>query len=158
MRIYKDTRFSKDKTPYKTNVGIQFRHETGKDVHCPGYYVHIADDGCFLGVGIWHPESKALAAIREAIDEDPKTWKKARDHKPFASSYALEGDSLKRAPKGYEIDHPLIVDLRRKDFIAVQQIKKTDLRRKDFSDFVTKEFKKATPLMRFLCEALDVKF
>lgn len=158
MRIYKDTRFSQDKTPYKTNVGIQFRHESGKDVHAPGYYVHIANDGCFLGAGIWRPESKALADIRDAIDENPDAWRKARDHKPFVSAYTLEGDSLKRAPKGYDPEHPLIEDLRRKDFIAVQPITKTALRRKDFSDFVTSEFRKATPLMRFLCNALDVAF
>ena len=132
MRIYKDTRFSKDKTPYKTNVGIQFRHETGKDVHCPGYYLHLANDGCFLGVGIWHPESKTLAAIRESVDENAKQWIKARDHKPFAAAYKLEGDSLKRAPKGIDSDHPMIIDLRRKDFIAVQGIKASYLKRRTF--------------------------
>ena len=52
MRIYRDTRFAKDKTPYKTNVGIQFRHEMGKDVHCPGFYVHLSPGECFLGAGI----------------------------------------------------------------------------------------------------------
>ena len=52
MRIHRDTRFSKDKTPYKVNIGIQFRHKAGKDIHAPGYYVHIAPDGCFIGVGM----------------------------------------------------------------------------------------------------------
>jgi len=71
MRIHKDARFSKDKTPYKINVGIQFRHFMGKDVHAPGFYFHLANDECFIGAGIWRPESKALNAIRTCIDENP---------------------------------------------------------------------------------------
>ena len=57
MRVFRDTRFSRDKTPYKTNIGIQFRHAVGKDVHAPGFYVHIASDECFLAVGCWHPDA-----------------------------------------------------------------------------------------------------
>ena len=82
MRVYRDTRFSKDKTPYKTNIGIQFRHEVGKDVHAPGYYVHIEPGNIFVGVGMWHPESGALRAIRERIAGKPDDWKKfkRKDH------------------------------------------------------------------------------
>ena len=79
MRIYRDTRFSKDKTPYKTNIGIQFRHQFAKDVHAPGYYVHIAADECFIGIGTWRPPSDALLKIREHIAEHPKKWVSARD-------------------------------------------------------------------------------
>ena len=60
FRIYRDVRFSKDKSPYKTTAGIQFRHENGKDVHAPGFYLHLEPDGVFVGVGIWHPETKIL--------------------------------------------------------------------------------------------------
>ena len=70
MRVYRDTRFSKDKRPYKTNIGIHFRHEVGKDVHAPGFYLHIAPGECFVGVGVWRPDSRALAKIRDAIVED----------------------------------------------------------------------------------------
>ena len=63
MRVYRDTRFSKDKSPYKTNIGIQFRHEQGKDVHAPGFYFHVEPGDCFVGVGLWRPESKALNKI-----------------------------------------------------------------------------------------------
>jgi uncharacterized protein (TIGR02453 family) len=77
MRVYRDTRFSKDKTPYKTNVGIQFRHEAGRDVHCPGFYLHLEPGRCFLGAGIWRPDSKALRAIRDFIADNPGGWRKA---------------------------------------------------------------------------------
>ena len=72
MRVHRDVRFSKDKSPYKTNVGIQFRHSAGKDVHAPGLYVHLAPDECFLGAGLWRPERDALAGIRKTIAERPR--------------------------------------------------------------------------------------
>ena len=67
MRVYRDTRFAKDGAPYKTNVGIQFRHEQGRDVHAPGFYVHIAPGECFLAVGLWRPEPEPLGRVRQAI-------------------------------------------------------------------------------------------
>jgi len=79
MRVYRDTRFGKDKTPYKTNVGIQFRHEVGKDVHAPGFYVHISAASCFVGVGTWHPPADALLNIRQLIADKPELWLAARD-------------------------------------------------------------------------------
>jgi uncharacterized protein (TIGR02453 family) len=79
MRVYRDTRFSRDKTPYKTNIGIQFRHELGKDVHAPGYYLHIAPNECFAAIGLWHPESSALFKIRQAIADKSEAWRAARD-------------------------------------------------------------------------------
>ncbi len=69
MRVYRDTRFARDSEPLKTNVGIQFRHELGRDIHAPGFYVHIAPDECFLAVGLWRPEPDALGRIRQAIVE-----------------------------------------------------------------------------------------
>ena len=89
MRIYKDTRFSKDKTPYKTNVGISLRHQADTDIHAPGAYIHLDPAECFVGVGCWRPPSKTLAAIRAAIDEDPKAWKRARDNKSFNQQFEL---------------------------------------------------------------------
>ena len=67
MRVHRDVRFGKDKSPYKTNVGIQFRHELGKDVHAPGFYLHIEPGNNFVGAGIWRPDSQTLATIRTAI-------------------------------------------------------------------------------------------
>ena len=100
MRVYRDTRFSKDKTPYKTNVGIHFRHELGRNVHAPGYYVHVAPEECFLAMGLWRPDAAALGEIRKAIVESPGRWRRARDDKRFRDRFTLEGDSLKSAPAG----------------------------------------------------------
>ena len=158
FRIYRDTRFSHDKRPYKTHAGVQFRHERAKDVHAPGFYLHIEPRQAFIGVGIWHPDSDTLKLLRDAIVENPAKWKRAKSAKSFAAEFDLAGDSLKRAPKGYDPDHPLIEDLRRKDFIAVTKLKERDLVAPGFLDRFTKTCTVATPFMRFLAEACGLEW
>lgn len=158
MRIYRDTRFSKDKTPYKTNIGIHFRHRLGKDMHVPGYYVHIAPDEIFVGIGTWHPPSDALLKIREHIIEHPKNWLSARNDKCFREQFVLYGDKLKTAPRGFPKDHKLIEDLKWKDFIAVQNLNKSDIHNNNFVELSIRLFKTTTPYMKFLCDALRVPF
>ncbi len=158
MRVYRDTRFSKDKTPYKTNIGIQFRHEKARDVHAPGYYVHVDPESVFLGVGLWHPEATALAAIRERISVRQAEWLRARDDKIFRRHFSLAGESLSRPPRGYDKGHPLIEDLKRKDFIAVKNMTVDDAVEPRFQQKVETAFKAATPLMKFLCKAVGVPY
>jgi uncharacterized protein (TIGR02453 family) len=158
MRIYKDTRFSKDKTPYKTNVGISIRHQANKDIHAPGVYIHLEPKECFVGAGCWRPESKVLAAIRSAIDEDPKAWKRARDNKAFQKEFDLVGESLKTSPRDYPNDHPMIEDLRRIDFIAIAPLTEADLMSDKIVSLLLDRVKKAKPLMQFLCDAIDVPY
>ena len=153
MRVYRDTRFSQNKAPYKTNIGIQFRHGAGKDVHAPGYYVHIEADNAFVGVGSWHPAAPMLAAIRAHIAEHSGTWRRAIGGKRFTAEFELAGESLKRPPRGYAADHPAIDDLKRKDFIAVAEFAPTDILDAAFARDVTARFRAASPFMRFLCEA-----
>ena len=158
MRIYRDTRFGKDKSPYKTNIGIQFRHEMGRDVHAPGFYLHIEPGQLFLGAGSWHPASDALALIRAGIDERPGEWKRAIGAKKFRDRYELAGDSLKRPPRDYGPDHLLIKDLKRKDFIGIAEYDEAMIYSADFVDYVAAAFKGARPLVRFLCESLRLPY
>ena len=158
IRIHRDVRFSRNKEPYKTNVGIQFRHESGKDVHAPGLYFHVDPESAFLGVGMWHPDAPALAAVRKAIDEDPAGWKRVSRGKRFRAYWELGGESLKRAPLGYPVDHPLIEDLRRKDFIAVCSLSRRDLGRRDLVERVAERFQTGRPFLAWLAEALDLPF
>ena len=158
MRVYRDTRFSKDKTPYKTNIGIHFRHEFGKNVHAPGYYLHIAPGETFLGLGIWHPDSDALKKIRSYMQEEPTRWKRAINAKTFKDTFELAGASLKKAPLGIEKDHPMIDDLKRKDFIGVTTLGEDTILSNDLLKTVSEHFKKGNNLMRFLCDALRVPF
>ncbi|MEO1498160.1 MAG: DUF2461 domain-containing protein [Planctomycetota bacterium] len=158
MRIHRDVRFSKDKTPYKTNVGIQFRHEAGKDVHAPGFYVHIDREEVFLGAGTWRPESLALADIRVAIDAEPARWKRVRDNKRFRETWDLGGESLKRPPRGYDADHPLIEDLKRKDHIAVAHLTHDELFTPRIVDAVADALRRSKSYVGFLCDALGADF
>jgi uncharacterized protein (TIGR02453 family) len=158
MRVYRDTRFARDAAPYKTNVGIQFRHEQGRDIHAPGYYIHIAPTECFLALGLWRPESEPLNRIRQAIVESPEKWKRARDDRKFRARWALDGGSLKRPPRGFAADHPFIEDLKRTDFIAVEELEERDVLDKKFLDHVAESFAAGRPFMRFLCEALKAPY
>jgi len=158
MRVHKDIRFSKDKTPYKTNIGIHFKHERGKDVHAPGFYLHIEPGDVFVGAGIWRPESSTLRNVRMLIDENPAQWKKLSKKLQGKDNFNLSGDSLKRAPKGYSEDHTMIEDLKRKDFIAVQNLKPSVITGKDFHKDIARLFKSAAPLVKFVCTADDLDF
>jgi len=150
MRVYRDTRFSKDKTPYKTNIGIQFRHSRGKDVHAPGFYLHIEPKQVFLGAGIWRPETKTLTAVRTLIDEHPKEWKSLKKKLLDKHGFDLGGDSLKRPPKGFDKEHPLIEDLKRKDFIATCDLPLSSIYADDFVKNTATRFKQASTLVGFI--------
>ena len=158
MRVYRDTRFSKNKTPYKTNVGIQFRHEQARDVHAPGYYVHIDPDQVFLGAGMWRPAPDALLGIRERIAAKPAEWQRARDDRGFRRHFQLGGETLTRPPRGFDKAHPQIEDIKRKDFIAVKNLALGDATSPRFQQKVETAFKAAAPYMRFLCKAVNVPF
>jgi uncharacterized protein (TIGR02453 family) len=155
FRIYRDTRFSKDKTPYKTNTGMYFRHEAGKDAHAPGYYLHLAPGEVFGGGGIWHPDTKALTRIREAIVRDPERWGAATT---LEGGLELGGDSLKRVPSGFDKDHPLAEDLKRKDYFAWTRLSEEEATAPGFLDRYTRVCESAAPLMRFLCDALVLPY
>ena len=114
FRIYRDVRFSRDKSPYKINAGAHFRHEVGKEVHGPGFYLHLEPGSVFCGAGMWHPGSGTLGSVRDAMVANPARWNRALSEPRFAGRFKLEGDSLTRPPKGYDPDHPLIEHLKRK--------------------------------------------
>ncbi len=158
FRIYRDTRFSKDKTPYKTHVGIHFRHAEGKSVHCPGFYLHVDLYKPFAGIGIWRPDGPTLKSIRDAIIADPDGWRKASSGKAFTRAWTVTGDKLKRAPRGYPQDHPLVEDLKYKDFTAIAELSPDDLLAPDFARSLATLFRKGTPFMEFLCRAVGVAY
>jgi uncharacterized protein (TIGR02453 family) len=158
LRIYRDTRFGKDKTPYKTNVGISLKHQAGDDIHAPGAYLHLDPQETFIGAGCWRPERQSLASIRAAIDSDSKSWLKAKRDKKFAGRFKLTGESLKTSPRDFPSDHPMIEDLRRIDFIAIAHWTEADWVRNDVVDRIISDIKAARPLMNFLCNALAVPY
>lgn len=153
MRIYRDTRFGKDKTPYKTNVGIQFRHAAGKDVHAPGFYLHISLDEIFLGGGMWRPAKEPLKQIRDRIADHSETWQAVLDSDGFKDGWRLGGDALSRGPRGFDKAHPMIEQLKRKDFIAVRDLDPDMLTAPDLPDRLIEMYQQTTPLVKWLCTA-----
>ncbi len=156
FRIYRDVRFSKDKTPYKTAAALHFRHESARDVHAPGFYLHLEPGEVFVGCGIWKPAGDTLTRIRTKIAEHPDQWLSAVEDKVFSASYSLGGDSLKRPPKGFDPEHPLIEDLKRKDYLASVELSEQDACQPDFPDRYFNLCQKSVPLMRFLTEAVGL--
>jgi len=140
------------------SAGERLPHEAGKDVHAPGYYVHISAAECFVGIGIWHPPSEALANIRTAIVEQPQDWSEALHDTQFSRWFALSGNSLKTAPRGFDKTHPLLDDLKRKDFIAIAKLPPALIEQEDFSAICCDYFTVGAPFMRFLCTALRLPF
>jgi uncharacterized protein (TIGR02453 family) len=158
FRIYRDTRFSKDKSPYKTNLGIHFRHERAKDAHAPGFYLHIGPGEVFAGGGVWHPDTQAATRIREAIVADPARWKRATRTGAFTKRLSLGGDSLKRVPPWADADHPHAEDLRRKDFFGSTRLERADVLAPGFVREYARICTAAAPLAHFLCDALGVAY
>lgn len=158
FRIYRDTRFSKDKSPYKTYTGIQFRHDLGKDAHAPGFYLHLEPKSVFIGLGCWHPDGTSVKKIRDAIVDDPAGWKRATQAKKFTSRFELAGDSLVRYPRGFDPDDPLIGDLKRKDFIGVAPVPQKRVTERGFLEEFAETCGDGRGLVRFLCKAVDAPF
>jgi uncharacterized protein (TIGR02453 family) len=152
FRIYRDTRFSSDKKPYKTHIGIRFLHQEGKNIHAPIFYLHFEPEKSFAAAGVWHPEQPTLTRIRTAIVERPQQWAAVR------RKCELEGDSLARPPRGFDPRHPFIDDLRHKDFVT--SIAFTD--KQICSDKFLREFaaacKKMSPIVQFTAAALGLKY
>jgi uncharacterized protein (TIGR02453 family) len=153
-RIYRDTRFSADKTPYKTHVAARFSHEKAKDAPAvPGFYLHLEPDDCMSGGGIYHPDSATLARVRLAIVDDPKGWSAVK-----RTGITIEGDRLKRAPAGFSPTHKFIEDLRMKDFYALTPFTERDVCSPDFMDAYVASCRRVEPLVAFLTQAMGWKW
>jgi uncharacterized protein (TIGR02453 family) len=158
MRPYRDTRFTSSKEPYKTNVGIHFRHERGETAHAPGFWMHIEEKEFWLAVGMWRPDAETLEKVRRHIAEEPREWLASRDDKGFRKVWQVVGDSLKRPPRGFDPAHPLIEDLKRTEFLGFRDLGLRELYRRDVADRVAEFYAASSPFMTFLCDALEIRF
>ena len=156
FRIYRDVRFSKDKSPYKTNAAVHFRHEVGRQVHGPGFYLHIEPGNAFGSAGMWMPNSETLGKIRGAIVANPGKWERIVGDETFRSMFTLEGDSLKRAPKGFDPEHPLIEHLKRKSFVTVTTFDEDEVCSPDFIDLYADTCRAAATFSEFLTRAVGL--
>lgn len=158
FRIYRDVRFSNDKTPYKTHAACHFRHERGRDAHAPGFYAHFENGRLFFGGGIWTPPSPALAKIRTFIVDNPSAWRQLTEANEVAQRGGLQGDKLKRAPRGFDPQHEHIEDLKRKSYFVMTSARQSLAYSPELPDEVSAAFEAAAPLSHYLCDALELPF
>ncbi len=151
FRIHRDIRFSRNKSPYKTNVGAHFPHARARDAHAPGLYLHLAPGQSFGGGGLWHPDAEALKKVRDRIVGRPKEWKAVK-----GPGVEIEGDALKRVPGGYDPAHPFAEDLKLKDFYVMEEFTERQVSGRDFMDRFLAAARGAAPLMQFLTKALGL--
>jgi uncharacterized protein (TIGR02453 family) len=160
MRPYRDMRFAKG-APYKTNVGIHFRHTRGKDVHAPGFYLHLEPGQNFAGAGLWSPQTNVARAIRQAINDKPTRWGQVAHSESFQATWEIGGhaeDRLKRIPKDFDPDHPHPDDLRLRSFTAGTRLSQKSVTSEAFADDLLSAYEKAGPYTGFLCDAIGVPF
>jgi uncharacterized protein (TIGR02453 family) len=156
FRINKDIRFSKDKSPYKTNFGMQINFLQKKDLFC-GYYLHIEPKNTFVAGGMYMPPSNALSAIRQEIDYNSEEFTAILNQKELIDMFgSLQGDKLVKAPKGYDSDHPLIELLKHKSFILQKPFpEKATKNTKAFQVELNAAFDQIDPLLAFLLNAVE---
>ncbi len=152
FRIYRDTRFSHDKRPYKTHVAMRFSHR-GKDVHSPGFYLHLEPGGCFAASGLWHPEPPTVLKVRNAIVSRPAEWRAVRKLLNWD-----DASKLKRPPRGFPADHEFVEDLKLRDLgTAVNFPDKQVCGPRFMSTFIA-ACRAMSPIAAFLSSAVGLKF
>jgi uncharacterized protein (TIGR02453 family) len=154
FRIYRDTRFAKDKSPYKTHVAAHFPVSRKKDVHSPGYYLHLQAGEVFSGGGIWRPEPPTLNQIRDFLANHPRQWKEVLSDPKFKKRCTLEGEKLQRPPRGYPPEHELIETLKYKDFTFFTAFDEKQACSPGFMNKFVESCAAGAPFMAFLAKAL----
>lgn len=152
FRIYRDTRFAHDKSPYKTNVGAHFRHrDCTREVHSPAFYLHLEPRSSFVAAGLWHPDPESLRKVRTAIVSRARTWKALRE-----GGVEVQGEALVRVPQGFDPSHPWADDLRLKDFYTAEGFTDREVCAPDFMARFTDVCRRNLPFVAFLAKALDL--
>ncbi|MCX6137586.1 MAG: DUF2461 domain-containing protein [Ignavibacteriales bacterium] len=156
FRIYRDVRFSKDKSPYKTHIAAHFVVAgRPKGLEGSGYYLHIEPGEVFLGGGIYIPDGDQLKKIRRALAARPKEFLEVLRNKMFRKAFGeLQGEKLQRVPAGYTPDNPMVEYLKLKQFFVGSQFKDSVCQDEDFLQLCLRTFATASPLIEFLNDAL----
>jgi uncharacterized protein (TIGR02453 family) len=152
FRIYRDTRFSHDKRPYKTNVAMRFSHR-GKDVHSPGFYLHLEPGGCFAASGLWHPEPSTLLKVRTAIVSRPDEWRAVRKLLNWD-----DAGKLRRPPRGFPADHEFVEDLKLRDLGSAIPFTDKQVCSPKFMTIFVGACRTMSPVAAFLSSAVGLKF
>ncbi len=153
FRIYRDLRFSKDKTPYKKNIGMAF-HRAKPELR-GGYYLEISADESFIAVGFWNPNKEDLLRIRKEIEIDGQEFKRIINQKKIKDIWGdLRGDEVKTSPKGFTNDHEYIDLIKKKQFIFIKKLKEKEILDKNFQKQLISYFVSIRPFFDYMSEIL----
>lgn len=153
FRIHRDTRFSPDKSPFKTWLAARFSHEARRKVpSVPALYLHLGPDHCFGGGGAYHVERPALTRIRQRMVDLPKEWSAAR------AGLEVHGEQLKRAPAGFPASHEHIEDLKRQNIYVLTEFTERDVVADGFLERFAETCKRASPIIEFQTKALGLRW
>jgi uncharacterized protein (TIGR02453 family) len=152
FRIYRDTRFSSDKRPYKTHLAMRFSHR-GKTVHSPGFYLHLESDGCFAASGLWHPEPDTLLKVRNAIVTRKEEWRAVRKLLNWD-----DAGRLSRPPRGFPCEHEFVEDLKLRDLGTAMEFTDAQVCNPRFMATYAAACRKMSPIAAFLSSALGLEF
>lgn len=158
FRQHRDTRFRRDKSPYKYWAGAKFFHERRREIDAPSFFMHIQPQRCFVGGGLRMPQSSTLQRVRSFIVDNPRAWKSAAHDPQLRAHFDQSGPTLVRAPRGHDINHELIVDLRRKNYMAVRYFEDELALSEELPDWIAAQLRQVAPLVDYLCAALDLDF
>jgi uncharacterized protein (TIGR02453 family) len=152
FRIYRDTRFSPDKRPYKTHIAMRFSHR-GKNVHSPGFYLHLESGGCFAACGLWHPEPATLIKVRSAIVARPEEWRGVRSLLNWD-----DASRLSRPPRGFPSDHEFVDDLKLRDIGTSVDFSVEQVCSSRFMTTFATACRRMSPIAGFLSSAIGLQF
>ena len=159
FRIYRDARFSNDKSPYKSWQGARLFHERHKQVPAPSFYLHLQPGECFVGAGLWHPEPDTQRRVRQFILDNPGSWKKAAHDAPFRRRFEFEeSEKLVRPPRGFPADFEFIEDLKHRNFVFWRSLDDATMTGPKLRQTVAADLKALGPFVDYLCAALDLEF
>ena len=151
MRIYRDIRFSRDKSPYKTAMAAHFWPADGRKEGAPALYVHLAPGQSSFGGGLWRPAPPLARKVRDAIAGQAARWRRVTA--ALGKDFKASGESLKRVPAGYDADSPVADDLKRKDFVIGSKLSDREVASGGLLDMLLTRCRAAMPYMQFLFEA-----
>lgn len=159
FRIQRDTRFAGDKAPYKPWQGARLFHERRREVAAPSFYLHLQPGNCFVGAGLWHPETETVRKVRHFILDNPGSWKAAAHAPAFRKRFDLDdSEMLVRMPRGFPDDFEFREDLRRKNFVAFRTVADDVMTGPRLRPTLEKDLAALAPFVDYLCAALDLDF
>ncbi len=159
FRIHRDTRFSNDKAPYKLWQGARLYHERARQLAAPSFYLHVQPGACFVGGGLWHPETSTQRRIRQFIVDNPGGWQRAAHEPVLRERYSLESsDMLVRVPSGFPAEFAHADDLRHRNFVMTRALDDVEVLGPALLSVLERDLAALSPFIDYLCASLDLEF